>query len=474
MARFYLFISLLLSVQIQTLWASANSTDKKPLHIQAVYWQVKPYVYWDEKQKKMLGIYPLIFRKTAAYCTHKDVNSLVSYVKDFGSRSAFDQTMRSHSNYGEGALENVTTPDAVAWISYDTNIAKVGAKHFLRRNLTVLTLVQSEKLAVILPRRRISLPNKIVRGMSYCSLITVISLILLLLFGSIFWIIEKPYNDALKNKDGPIMCLYWSFVTMSTVGYGDVVPVTILGKLISIIWMAIGIMVAAVTVATLTDVVNGIEGLGIAGRDVAVVNDSHEEYFVQRDYFARPVLYETYEEIIQAVRDGDVYAGVLPYDIAVWKNEEIIGSNTDTPLSVVYLLDGTVPFNILVTLPSEGGDELIDCMTRKYKFEIISSSIELYKRHFIISTTHYGEVQELFLNNGMLQILSGVTLFVLLVAAVMYFWTMNKSKVEMKKMSKKKDIEEAVHELMLMLKEYRQMSKDENRIELTNIASSKH
>lgn len=46
--------------------------------------------------------------------------------------------------------------------------------------------------------------------------------------------------------------IYWAIVTDTTVGYGDVVPVTVVGKLLSSIFMIIGYAIIVVPTGTIT------------------------------------------------------------------------------------------------------------------------------------------------------------------------------------------------------------------------------
>ncbi|UPT76842.1 NAD-binding protein [Sulfurovum sp. XGS-02] len=64
-------------------------------------------------------------------------------------------------------------------------------------------------------------------------------------FGSIFYLLEFGINQAL---DSYLDAIYWALVTISTVGYGDIAPVTELGKVVSMFGIVFGIaMISFVT-----------------------------------------------------------------------------------------------------------------------------------------------------------------------------------------------------------------------------------
>ena len=56
------------------------------------------------------------------------------------------------------------------------------------------------------------------------------------------YIVEGQKNGFESIADS----IYWSVVTLTTVGYGDVVPVTALGKTISVLIMLLGYAIIAV------------------------------------------------------------------------------------------------------------------------------------------------------------------------------------------------------------------------------------
>nr|MBA2398377.1 ion transporter [Bradyrhizobium sp.] len=68
-----------------------------------------------------------------------------------------------------------------------------------------------------------------------------------LLFASLLYAIEHKVQP---DKFGTIpQAMWWAIVTLGTVGYGDVVPVTALGKLVSVFTIVGGLMMIALPVA---------------------------------------------------------------------------------------------------------------------------------------------------------------------------------------------------------------------------------
>ena len=64
-------------------------------------------------------------------------------------------------------------------------------------------------------------------------------------FGSIFYLLEFGINESLHSY---LDAIYWALVTISTVGYGDIAPVTEMGKIISMFGIVVGIaMISFVT-----------------------------------------------------------------------------------------------------------------------------------------------------------------------------------------------------------------------------------
>ena len=72
-------------------------------------------------------------------------------------------------------------------------------------------------------------------------IVTAVSGLVVLVGGSALWFVERERPGSTMDSWGD--ALWWSLTTMTTVGYGDHVPVTTTGRLI-----AAGVMVAGVAI----------------------------------------------------------------------------------------------------------------------------------------------------------------------------------------------------------------------------------
>ena len=70
----------------------------------------------------------------------------------------------------------------------------------------------------------------------------------ILIAGSAMYVVEGEENGFTSIP----MAIYWAVVTMSTVGYGDIVPYTLLGRLLASVLMVMGYAIIAVPTGIVT------------------------------------------------------------------------------------------------------------------------------------------------------------------------------------------------------------------------------
>lgn len=385
-----------------------NSTHPLVL-LEAVYWEVKPFMFTNEKGE-IDGIIPQMFRQAQYYCLrNNDSIQIMRYTRKIETRREFYDLVRSNQSYGEGQLEGVLRSKAF-WapvVSY-TNRQKDSFEQ--DRNLKTFQLMKSKEVAVIVQRAFISLPNKILRGILSCQEIFVLAILLAVLFGMILWILERHRNEDFPHNfmQGAGAGLYWSLVSMTTVGYGDITPRSIPGRFIGCFWLFVGVMIGCVMTATMTGVVTGVDDFSVFDKTVSVLEQSFEQKIAAKDYRARVVTAKSYEDVLDLVRRGEVFAAMMNADVAAWYQTEISDDNNPVPLRIVQKLPANLYVNCLVAADvSKTMKNIFKCMYFQ-RDEVYTYATEEFQRYCHTEHLHIGSTKDLFKDNMYIQILLGI------------------------------------------------------------------
>ncbi|MCF8267454.1 MAG: ion transporter [Ignavibacteriales bacterium] len=105
----------------------------------------------------------------------------------------------------------------------------------LLRVFRILKLVRFNKEAIVLISALKESSYKI--GIFFSAVLTIV-----VLLGTIMYVVENGENGFTSIPQS----IYWAIITVTTVGYGDIVPHTVLGKFISSFAMIIGYAIIAV------------------------------------------------------------------------------------------------------------------------------------------------------------------------------------------------------------------------------------
>ena len=95
----------------------------------------------------------------------------------------------------------------------------------------------------------------IVKNLFSIAFLKTIGLLLFINFtiGTLIWLAERKDNPAFSDKmNGIIDGFWWSWVTMTTVGYGDKSPQSKNGKILATIWMLVAILIISGFTATIS------------------------------------------------------------------------------------------------------------------------------------------------------------------------------------------------------------------------------
>ncbi|SDY94539.1 ion channel [Citreimonas salinaria] len=141
---------------------------------------------------------------------------------------------------------------------------------------------------------------------------------LLLVIGALVWLVERRRNEE-EFHPGVLKGLgdgfWWAGVTLTTIGYGDKSPKTLLGRMIAMLWMLTGLAVsAALTAAVVTLAQPGDSGAlpeRFAEETVSVIADTTTARYLESagvDTAPRPDM----DGILSALQSGDVTRAAAP------------------------------------------------------------------------------------------------------------------------------------------------------------------
>lgn len=148
----------------------------------------------------------------------------------------------------------------------------------------------------------------------------------LTLVGALVWLVERRRNGQFQSHPvrGIGSGIWWSAVTMTTVGYGDKAPVTLAGRIIGLVWMFASIIMisgftaaiaSSLTVGELDQAIRGVDDL--RGKRVLTLDSSTSAAFLDEKlvrYTPAAELSDALAELAAGRADAVVYdAPILLY-----------------------------------------------------------------------------------------------------------------------------------------------------------------
>ncbi len=161
-------------------------------------------------------------------------------------------------------------------------------------------------------------------SMDFLSIIGALFFVILI-FGFLVWLFERKVNKDFPNTwKGVFDGIWWSAVTMTTVGYGDKSPKTLLGRTLSIIWMFTAVVVissftagiaSSLTVHSLSSDIDNMQDL----RDIptGTVLGSSSQAFLD-EFRIKPYTYNNVQEGMDAMLNGSIKAFVYDEPILTY------------------------------------------------------------------------------------------------------------------------------------------------------------
>ena len=194
-------------------------------------------------------------------------------------------------------------------------------------------------LSIAVPKKNSSGWGAALKGIfSYQMLVIVAALgIILLMIGAVVWLVERknnPENFHPSPLRGIASGIWWAAVTMTTVGYGDMTPKTLGGRMIALLWMFVSLLLVSsiiasvastLTVAKMDSLISKPEDLA-RGRIASIKHSVSDVYLKERRIY--PIYFKNVLDGLRAISLGKVDAMVydaplLQYDIKKHFSENI-------------------------------------------------------------------------------------------------------------------------------------------------------
>jgi polar amino acid transport system substrate-binding protein len=175
----------------------------------------------------------------------------------------------------------------------------------------------------------------------------------------LIWLCERRANPTQFSGQGhPVRglgaSLWWAAVTMASVGYGDLVPRTLVGRTIAIIWMFVSLLLVSTFTATMASTLTAerLTGVSIRGIEdlrrlkIGAVEHSSGAHFLEANHIAFTKL--PFSELLDSVKRKKVEAVVydepiLRYTVRTSARDEltVLSLHLDTELYGFALREGS-------------------------------------------------------------------------------------------------------------------------------------
>eukprot|EP00111_Clytia_hemisphaerica_P009759 TCONS_00028612-protein len=390
-------ISLLMIVNLPSTHASINNQSLPVLNHRIYYYPLKPYLYKDENTGQTKGLLLEIIEMAMVYCIERaqGIKMKFHWYQRFNNHSHYINLLQSNFFDNETRVTNFPeySSSDYLWLGPFLSIEVDVFNPTYTWVNRAFQLALSPGAYVILDRRHVSWKWKMWDGIKNCQNYLVLAVMLCICMGTLVYLIESRHDDNEFGKsisDGVWNGLWWSFVTMSTVGYGDIVPHSRTGRIISLLWLLFGVVMGSIITATVTNAMTSDANLHIKGKKVAVLRHSWEKQIASAHGGITTEL-DSYDEVIQSVRNGDVFGAVINSDIVQWRQNEI--RSGDVPLTVGYYIEMTIPVRMNVILYGNITD-VWKCLTQ-FRSEIIETPQRKYFRYVEIDKIQYVSLREM-------------------------------------------------------------------------------
>ena len=193
-------------------------------------------------------------------------------------------------------------------------------------------------LSIAIPQKSSEGWRSLLSGIFSYRMLLIVSVLALILFvvGTVTWLVERKKNHENFNPNpikGIASGIWWAAVTMTTVGYGDMTPKTLGGRLIALFWMFASLLLVSsiiagvastLTLAKMDYLISKPEDLA-RGKVATVRGTVSDNYLQSRKIY--PYYYENVSDGLQAIEEKRVDAMVYDAPLLKYRIKERYSEN---------------------------------------------------------------------------------------------------------------------------------------------------
>ncbi|XP_057294969.1 uncharacterized protein LOC130623496 [Hydractinia symbiolongicarpus] len=401
-----------LIITVFLLEKASFSKPNKTLLMRVAYWEQKPFIHNESNVLK--GILVDIMKNGKDHCHDESSNKFMKMVRVASSRKEYNQILLH--NISTYFNDNITTLWGPVLFSSEAsqNLMKLKPDHLLYQ------LMISKHMVVVVPRYRIELLFKTWQGLLNSSQVVMVTIVTSICVGILIWFVERKRNPEISQSffKGAPTGIWCSLVTMTTVGYGDVVPKHFISRILISAWILLALSLAAILTATVSENVSGVSGIDINNQIVTVLSNSTEAHVATKVYNSKLILKESYEEVVELVRTDSVYAALLNADVAAAMQSDIINDENENPLRIVKQIkyDQVIYSALKKDFSNDkASTQVLHCMKYEFNNDVFKKAVYDNQRYCKIDVLYNAKVIDMFKENKFiwsLCIIIGVLIFV--------------------------------------------------------------
>ncbi|XP_074610733.1 uncharacterized protein LOC141865384 isoform X3 [Acropora palmata] len=159
-------------------------------------------------------------------------------------------------SYAINTTLSVTTPDKDFLVDFRFPVRSAVGRTIYQGVYSYVPLITVPGVALLSRKKTPSAyARDVERSVYSCWPVFAMSFVLAILTGIVLWFAEYDINYRQFYRSfhkGILEGVWWSFITMTTVGYGDKYPKTVIGRSIAIVWFLTGIVLSSLFISSLT------------------------------------------------------------------------------------------------------------------------------------------------------------------------------------------------------------------------------